>query len=169
MAQTNTKNSNYSILVDAELDLTKVKQQLKKVGKENKINFDNSSVKNASKQLEKLEEDLKDLKRPAEDLGLTFQQANSIMQKSIDIISSMKEQVFELDDAMVELRKVSDLNGRSLESYKDKLTDIGLEVARTGKPKCLSLNVGMVNQHYRTVQNPVKPKSLFNYNGYLRL
>ena len=46
----------------------------------------------------------------------------------------MVDSVFSLDDAMTELKKVSDLGGSALDDYVDKLTQMGLEVGRTGKP-----------------------------------
>ena len=80
-------------------------------------------------------------------MGLTFQQANDIMQRSIHIIGNMLDSVFELDDALVDFQKVSELSGASLDAYVDKLTQMGLEVGRTGKPKGQSRNVQMVNVH----------------------
>ena len=78
-------------------------------------------------------------------MGLSYQEANAIMSKSIDIISSMVDQVFEMNGALTEFSKVSDLSGASLDAYVSKLQDLGSEVGRTGKPKCLSQNVRMVN------------------------
>ena len=46
-------------------------------------------------------------------------------------MSSMVEQVYELDDAMVEYRKVSDLSGTSLDNYVNKLSEMRSGVART--------------------------------------
>ena len=67
-------------------------------------------------------------------MGLTYQQANAIMQASIEVIGRMIDSVFELDDALTEFKKVSDLSGASLDAYVDKLAQMGLEVGRTGKP-----------------------------------
>lgn len=111
------RNSMYSILVDAELQTQQIKQQLKELEKGTKISVDTS-----------------DAQKSVEDLGLTFQQANLIMQKSLDIISSMVEQVYALDGSLTEFKKVSDLSGASLDKYVSKLSKMGQAVARTGKP-----------------------------------
>ena len=124
MAQTNTHSSNYSILVDAELDLKKIQQQLKSISGQ-KITLDSSSLKDVSSNADAAE-------RAVSDLGLTFQQANMIMSQSVEIISSMVSQVYDLDSSITELRKVSDLQGKSLNKYVDKLADAGQIVARTG-------------------------------------
>lgn len=124
MAQTNTHSSNYSILVDAELDLKKIQHQLKSISGQ-KITLDSSSLKDVSSNADAAE-------RAVSDLGLTFQQANMIMSQSVEIISSMVSQVYDLDSSITELRKVSDLQGKSLDKYVDKLADAGQIVARTG-------------------------------------
>ena len=124
MAQTNTHSSNYSILVDAELDLKNIQQQLKSISGQ-KITLDSSSLKDVSSNADAAE-------RAVSDLGLTFQQANMIMSQSVEIISSMVSQVYDLDSSITELRKVSDLQGKSLDKYVDKLADAGQIVARTG-------------------------------------
>ena len=85
--------------------------------------------------------------KAAENLGLTFQEANLIMSKSLDIITSMVDEVYALDSSLTEFKKVSDLSGASLDNYTNKLSEIGKTVARTGKPKRQARCVGMVNQH----------------------
>lgn len=87
-----TKNSNYSILVDVELITSGIQKQLNNAAKNTKISFD---TKDAQSNVRGLSQDV-------EDLGLTFQEANLIMNQSIEIIASMVEQVFELDTAMTE-------------------------------------------------------------------
>lgn len=132
-----TKNSNYSILVDVELITSGIQKQLNNAAKNTKISID---TKDAQSNVRGLSQDVGDL-------GLTFQEANLIMNQSIEIIASMVEQVFELDTAMTEFKKVSELSGSALDKYVSKLSSMGNAVARTGKPKCLSRGVGMVNQH----------------------
>ena len=69
------------------------------------------------------------------------------MSKSLDIITSMVEEVYALDSSLTEFKKVSDLSGASLDNYTNKLSAIGKTVARTGKPKSQARSDGMVNQH----------------------
>ena len=114
--------SNYSILVDVQFDTSSIKKQLPTLSQ---------ALKGAS----------------ADDISLSYQAANEIFKDSIQVISAMVDQVFELQNAMVEFSKVSDLSGEALENYVDKLTEMGTQVARTGKPWCLTRSVRMENVH----------------------
>ena len=127
--------SQYSILVDVDFSTSQIQQKLRQAAQNAKINFDvdSGSIDQAAKA--------------AENLGLTFQEANLIMSKSLDIITSMVDEVYALDSSLTEFKKVSDLSGASLENYTNKLSAIGKTVARTGKPKSQARCVGMVNQH----------------------
>lgn len=125
--------ANYKILVDVELDTAELKKKLKDATKDAKVKLDSDDIEEATKQAEKF--------------GLTFQEANLIMNKSLEIITAMVDEVYTLDSAMTEFKKVSSLDGSSLDAYEEKLAKIGKTVARTGKPKCQARGVGMVNQH----------------------
>lgn len=118
-------SSAYSIIVDTELDLSNIKKQLKDVNAKVNLGVDSSGVSSAKKEVDSL-------KTSAQDVGLTFQEANMIMQGSLDIIRSMTDQVFELDAAMVEFRKVSDFSTSELDSYVDRLSEVGKTLGRTG-------------------------------------
>lgn len=144
MATTGNKR-NYSILVGVELDTSGVQQQLDALTQKAiniSLNVDGKDdLKDVIEGLKGLDKAAKDVgegtdkaSAGAQNMGLTFQQANDIMQKSVDIIGKMLDSVFDLDDALVEYAKVSDLAGASLDAYVDKLTQMGLEVGRTGKP-----------------------------------
>ena len=140
-----SKGRNYSILVGIKLDTSDVQKQLDKI----KLNDINVNIKvNGKDELKETNEILKETNKEnkkvataakkhadeVEKLGLTYQQANAIMSKSVEIIGMMVDSVFSLDDALTSLKKVSDLSGQSLGNYVDKLTQMGLEVGRTGKP-----------------------------------
>lgn len=138
------KKSNYSILVDVDLNVDDIQKQL------------NDAQKNLKKIVlpgaEKAKKDMTDLggaaKKTAESVenaSLSFQAANEIFSKTVDIISSMAEQVYKLDAAQIEFQKVSDLSGQALDDYVDKLTIMGGAVARTGKPKSQAPIVRMAN------------------------
>lgn len=126
------RQSQYSILVDAELNLKDLENQLK--GHKYKIDVDSSGAKSGAKNMKDASASAKELKNAGDDLSLTYQVANDVFRRSIQVISSMVEQVRELDSAITEFKKVSDLSGASLDSYVDKLTKAGQSVARTGKP-----------------------------------
>ena len=127
--------SQYSILVDFDFSTSQIQQKLRQAAQNTKINFDvdSGSIDQAAKS--------------AENLVLTFQEANLIMSRSLDIITSMVDEVYALDSSLTEFKKVSDLSGASLENYTNKLSEIGKTVARTGKPKSQARSDGMVNQH----------------------
>jgi len=128
---------NYSILVDVELDTSNIQKQLDQSFKNTKIDL---NTKNAV-------EGMDELNASTLDTYLTFQAANEIFSKSIEIIEAMVEQVYALNEATIEFQKVSDLSGTSLDNYIAKLSEMGDAVARTGKPKCQAPDDGMVNQH----------------------
>lgn len=128
---------NYSILVDVELNTSNIQQQLDRSFKNTKIDL---GTKNAV-------EGMDELNASTLDTYLTFQAANEIFSKSIEIIEAMVEQVYALNEATIEFQKVSDLSGTSLDNYIAKLSEMGGAVARTGKPKCQAPDDGMVNQH----------------------
>lgn len=108
---------NYSVIVDVDFQKAQVEQKLSDIVKN--YNSLTQATKNASSA--------------AEDLNLTFNVANEMFRTSIDLINSFVGQVRELDDAIVDFRKVSDLSGDSLDAYVQKLSKMGTEVARTGK------------------------------------
>ena len=66
-----------------------------------------------------------------QDFELSISVANAIMNEFIDIARDMVEQVAELDSAITEFRKVSDLSGESLDNYVSELGELGKQVART--------------------------------------
>lgn len=50
-----------------------------------------------------------------------------------NVVSDMAKTVSELDASLVEVQKVTDLTGKSLETFTDRAFSVGSEVARTGK------------------------------------
>lgn len=153
-----TKDIKFKVDVDGEEKLTRTKKKIdetaeaaKKAAKEQekaakaaakeqekaakaKEKADKAAAKAKEKADKEAEREAKKQQKEIESLGLTYQQANAIMSKSIEIISMMVDSVFELDEAITSFKKVSDLSGQSLDNYVEKLTEMGLEVGRTGKP-----------------------------------
>lgn len=126
------KSSNYSILVDAQLNLDDIEKKLK--SKKYEIPLDTSSIKSGKKDIDDAVQSTKKLNDAGQDLELTFNVANEVFNNFSDVIRSMAGQVYEFDDALTEFKKVSDLNGQALDEYTDKLSKIGKTVGRTGKP-----------------------------------
>ena len=126
------KSSNYSILVDAQLNLDDIEKKLK--SKKYEIPIDTSSIKSGKKDIDDAVQSTKNLNDAGQDLELTFNVANEVFNKFTSVIKDMAAQVYELDSALTEFKKVSDLNGQALDEYADKLSKIGQTVGRTGKP-----------------------------------
>lgn len=127
------KSSNYSIIVDAELDLKKIEQQLKGI-QDKEIKIPVGGAKEGAKDVDNLKDSMNGLNDASNDTMLTYQAANEIFQKTIDLFQTMVAQVYELDGAITDLKKVTDLQGEALNDYVDQLSKAGSDVARTGKP-----------------------------------
>ena len=115
------KNSNYSILVDAEFNTNQIQQQL-------------AALKIPSKEFETMASGVQRAKSSTDELALSVDAANKVFQATKEVISSFVEQVYEMDGAITEFKKVSDLQGESLDKYVSKLSKMGQSVVRTGKP-----------------------------------
>ena len=131
-------NSQYSILVDVQLQEESIKKQLKQIqnSKDTEIKFKVGAdgLDKVAKHANEAADATKRLNDSGEDLELTFNVANEVFNKFSDVIRSMVGQVYELDDALTEFKKVSDLSGKALDAYQDKLSKAGKTVGRTGKP-----------------------------------
>lgn len=114
-------NSAWKIKVGVELDTSEIDAKLQKKSGKIKMDADVSG-----------EEKLDKLQGKVKDVGLEYQQYKIILDKCIDTIKSMAEQTIKLDTAQTELRKVSDLSGKSLDNYTKKLADMGKQVGRSG-------------------------------------
>ena len=85
----------FTVLFEAQLsNASDIQKQLDKLNPKVKISTD-IDTGNAEQQVRGLID-------AGSDLGLTYQEANAIMSESIKIISSMVDQVFELDGALTE-------------------------------------------------------------------
>lgn len=110
--------TTWKVSVGVQLDTSDIQKQLNEIHPN--INLDDSTSS------------INGLTAAGEKMNLTYQAAYSIFSKSIDAISSMVGQVKELDSAITEFKKVSDLSGKALDDYVSKLADAGSTVARTG-------------------------------------
>ena len=125
--------SNYSIIVDAELDLKKIKEQLKEVAS-NGVDLKVHGAAQGKKEIDDVTKSTRQLNEAGQDLELTFNVAHEVFSKFLSVVKDMTGQVYELDAAITEFKKVSDLTGSALDDYVDKLSQLGQEVGRTGKP-----------------------------------
>lgn len=125
--------SNYSIIVDAELDFKKIKEQLKEVSS-NGVDLKVHGAAQGKKEIDDVTKSTRQLNETGQDLELTFNVAHEVFSKFLSVVKDMAGQVYELDAALTEFKKVSDLSGSALDDYVDKLSQLGQEVGRTGKP-----------------------------------
>ena len=125
--------TNYSIIVDAELDLKKIKEQLKEVAS-NGVDLKVHGAAQGKKETDDVTKSTRQLNEAGQDLELTFNVAHEVFSKFLSVVKDMAGQVYELDAALTEFKKVSDLSGSALDDYVDKLSQLGQAVGRTGKP-----------------------------------
>lgn len=109
--------TTWKISVGVDLDTSTIQQQLNNIKPNINLNNTVNSVNS--------------LTAAGQQMNLTYQAAYSIFSKSIGAISSMVGQVKELDSALTEFKKVSDLSGASLDNYVKSLGEAGAAVART--------------------------------------
>lgn len=110
-------SSAWKIKVGVELDTSNIQSQLNK--QDWNIDLGGSS------------RGIRDLTAAGNQMNLTYQAAHEIFSKSVGAISSMVSQVKEMDSAITEFRKISDLSGKSLNSYIEELADAGKVTGRT--------------------------------------
>lgn len=129
------KNTSWNIGVGIEIQTStsEIQKKLNEAAKNVNINIKAKGAKEASDGINNLSKNMDKASSKAKKFELTYQAANMIMEKSIEIISSMVSEVYTLNAAQVELSKVTDLSGESMDEYVSKLTDMGAEVAKTGK------------------------------------
>lgn len=111
-------NTAWSIRVGVDLDTSDIQQQLNNATQGAKIDLDTSSAEGSLDNLNSK-------------FDVTYQMANKIYQMSKEAIGAMVEQVYTIDKALTEFKKVSDLRGSGLDAYVKQLGESGQTVART--------------------------------------
>ena len=133
-----SKNSNYNIVVGVDFQKNEVQKTLDELikGLDKKVPLDVSAPngKQVASTMDEISSATKKASDSGNDLNLTFNVANELFQKSTQIIMDMVGQVYELDTALTEFKKVSDLSGDALKGYGGQLRPMGEEVARPRKP-----------------------------------
>ena len=132
-------NSNYSIILDAVLDLEKIQSKLN--SKKYNIEVEANMTGDAANRLRDTNSATRSLEASTGDLTLTYQQFRQVLDSVIDVAGKMYEQVKTLDTAQTEFKKVSDLSGQALDDYTAKLAKMGQSVGRTGACQSLSASV----------------------------
>lgn len=111
-------SSAWAIRVGVDLDTSDIQSQLNKATQGAKVNIDTNGAQGS---LDKLNNKF----------NITYQMANKIYQMSKQAIDAMVQQVYTVDKALTEFKKVSDLRGTDLEEYTKGLAESGRTVART--------------------------------------
>lgn len=134
-------SSNYRILVGVELDVSDIQRQLNAASRNIRLNLDSniaSESRAASEGLDSVSNSANNAgnsvnrsNRSFMEAGLIYSAYYKAIELAIDAIKAMVEQVFELDAALTEFKKVSELSGDSLDDYVSKLSDMGSTVGRT--------------------------------------
>lgn len=124
---------NYNLKVEANVSTAKVDAAMKSLqNKYEKITIGKGITKNlneASKATKTLGQDFLDTSKKVAKFGAitavlgTF---TTVMYKAVD-------SVLEMDKALTEFKKVSDLSGDGLKEFTQRATEAGQAVARTGK------------------------------------
>lgn len=129
------KNTSWNIGVGIEIktSTSEIQKKLNEAAKNVNINIKAKGAKEASDGINNLSKNMDKASSKAKKFELTYQAANMIMEKSVEIISSMVSEVYTMNAAQIELAKVTNLSGESMDEYVSKLTDMGAEVAKTGK------------------------------------
>lgn len=140
-------NNDFKIRITAEFDSAQAKsavqQGLDSIKNEKvKITADSSQVKSATTQMKKLNNEAKEGITIWNQLGYQWKKAfasftmystvTTVFYQSIAAIRAMVTEVADLDAALVELRKVTDLSGSSLEEFTQKAYNAAATVAKTG-------------------------------------
>lgn len=110
---------NYRIKIEPILDTAKLNQQLNET-KKLKVAGQNSGTSWATGFAKAVTERFK------------YSIANALIYGTQNAIKDMVANVRELDAAQTELRKVTDLSGKSLEKFTDQAYEVGSKVAKTG-------------------------------------
>lgn len=113
-------NQNYKILVDAQLSTSTINKQLSELGRKTKSLKIGTTATEAKSITDNIYSGLRN-----------FNNIVNVVQTTVQLVQSLTEAVFELNDATTEFRKVSDLNGKALDAYIDKASKLGDTVART--------------------------------------
>lgn len=134
----NRTTNNWLLSTGVRLDTSDIQRQLDQVASQFHLDLRNASVddftnsmRDLTQEMRNVDQETDNVNEHTQELGLTYQEANLIMRKCVDTISEMIDRVTELDSAIVEFTKVSDLQGKELDAYVEKLGDMGIEVARS--------------------------------------
>jgi len=99
----------------------------------------NKALKETEDTMKSMQTSTKKVKSVLQDFSATFLKMakfntiNLIYDKFVDMVKESIQVVKEFDEALTEFKKVSDLSGKALDDYAEKLGKLGTAVAKTRK------------------------------------
>lgn len=113
---------------------SKLENALKNINAEVNIktNADSSPIKKINDASKEAEGQVRKLGEAASSTGESWGQLVESTNRAIDVFKVFGQQILEVDNALTEFKKVSDLSGESLNKYVDQLQELGGTVGRTG-------------------------------------
>lgn len=135
--------TKFEVVLEAQLSkssLSNIQAQIKEITKGTKfdIQADSSSVNNLKNSLADLGKESKNAKEHTQGLDdiiqkfTTWSIGAAVVNKTKDAIADMVQQVFDLDESLTELDKVTDLTSEGLQSLADDAFDVGEQIGATG-------------------------------------
>ena len=136
--------SKFEVLLSAKLSnssVENIKKQLKEIsdGTPLTIKTDTKSIDDFAKKLKNVSNGANDAKDKAKGLGdiiskfSQWQIVGDIIHGVKDGIQDMVQQVFDLDESLTELDKVTDLTSEGLQNLADDAFEVGEKIGATGK------------------------------------
>ena len=136
--------TKFEVLLSASLDKNSVKDiqaQLDSISKGTtfKINADSSSVNSLKNSLNDLGDSAKNAKAHTQGLNdivskfSSWQIVGDVIHGVKNAMEDMVQQVFDLDESLTELDKVTDLSSEGLQNLADDAFDVGEKIGATGK------------------------------------
>lgn len=128
-------SNNYHILVKAILDESNLQGQINKAASKLKgVKIGNTGADSATSGFNKMNKAINETSQSMGDIiakTTKWQIGTQVIDSVYNAFRNGVSAVFELDAAMTELRKVSDLTGDELQQFGDKALQVGERVART--------------------------------------
>lgn len=134
----------FEVVLKASLDkssISEIQSQIENLakGKTIKINADNTQVNNLNNSLKDFNGSAKNAKNSAQGLSdiiskfSSWQIVGDVIHGVKNAMEDMVQQVFDLDESLTELDKVTDLSSEGLQSLANDAFEVGEQIGATGK------------------------------------
>ena len=136
--------TKFEVVLSASLDknsVSDIQKQINEISKGAKFNIqaDNSQINSLTKSIQSLGNEASNAKEHTQGLGdivskfSSWQIVGDVIHGVKDAMTDMVQQVFDLDESLTELDKVTDLTSSGLQSLADDAFDVGQQIGATGK------------------------------------